>query len=50
LEALNDLKRQVHAGHLVAASGTFTDFLRRWLEVAGGGICQMEGDHLPPEP
>ena len=34
LEALDDLKRQVHAGHLVAASGPFTDFLDRWLEVA----------------
>ena len=33
LEALNDLKRQVHAGHLEAASGTFTDILWRWLEV-----------------
>jgi hypothetical protein len=33
LEALNDLKRQVHAGHLVASSGTFTDVLWRWLEV-----------------
>ena len=46
LEALDDLKRQVHSGHLGAESGTFADFLRK---MAGSGIFPMEGQHIPPQ-